>query len=591
MDEEKVKYRDKISVSGFQSKSRSNFNSNSNDGHHVFHPRDSQGGHIDSPQYVKGINSLNKADNVSDNNKQENNNARDYNPNRPYHQDKFNRQDRSDGQVGQNGNNRRLGENPNINSNSEPSDVKKTDIFNNNQVLQPNEGLNENNSLINHQPKNLGQNGASPQIESKNINKSNITPSSLGTQSTKGVPSKPVYNQKNGSEDPKKQLAKETVSNVASSYNPLLGKAVRKFSDTKLGNKIIERSMKNKPLASKLVDKMLPAGNQPTDSEGKNASEKSQENSLDKVTTIIMTPKMKIILPICLASCVVLFMVCLIFVAAQSHFSILGVDLSSQIDMDAADVQDKLMKEQNSMDAADVNNLITNSSSTSSGANNDNSGNTDGNNTSSDTNYVSNSSTSDSDGRLKKINIENGFKNTIFYYSQSDYGESYGGYGSIGSYGCGPTSLSIVISSILQQPHDPIELTNYMCNKGWCSANGAAWDQVVSVEREYAEKYGFKQKSVSDLNELRNMLKGGNALAVTIMASGGGRPNIIFNDGTGMYFEGHYFVIAGIAENGDGIVIDPSSHGGNNGKTTSLETLAENNHNSDSAPSFWVVYK
>ena len=580
MDEEKVTYKENVQQYNLNTQNLTHKSSNNSD-HHVFHKNG-----VSKPALYNGSQIGNKS--PIDTGNQVGN------------KDSLNK----GGQQGQNSpmnNGEQQGQKPPINNvgkqeqkppiNNGVQKEQKPLLNNGGQQEQKpplnNGGQKEQKPSINNEGKKEKKpplNNGLPKDKASPLNKGNLGTDKLNGNNT-NLSNKDALKQK---------VASDAITKAAKAYNPALGKAVEVASKSKVGKKIMDNAMKKNPFIQKgnIVDKFLPKdNNEPTDGDGKKISEKNQENSLDKVTTIIMTPKMKIILPIVIASCVVMFGICIIIVCAHANYTVYGVDLSSQISIDDMDIQDKIMSEQDTsgIDAAD--NSSQNSSSSSSSSNS-NSTNADSNsNNSNSNNYVSNVTSSDSDSRLKKIKIENGFKDQVFYYSQSDFGESYGGYGTIGSHGCGPTSLAIVISSLLQEAHSPIELTNYMCSNGWCSDNGASWQQIVSVEQDYASKYGLKQKNVSDLDELRKMIRGGNALAVTIMSTGRGRPNIVFNDGTGMYFSGHFFVIAGITPEGDGIVVDPSSHGGNNGKSTSLEVLAQNNHNSSAEPSFWVVYK
>lgn len=179
-----------------------------------------------------------------------------------------------------------------------------------------------------------------------------------------------------------------------------------------------------------------------------------------------------------------------------------------------------------------------------------------------------------------------GFKNKIIYYNQYDYSSyPYGYVGTIASHGCGPTSLAIVISSLLQEEHNPVELTNYMCANYSCSNDGSNWRDIPKIEQDYADKYGFKTAQVGDLDELRRMLSSGNALAVTITNGG-----FYTNYGNLISSGGHYFVITGVADNGNVTIVDPANSN-NTDRTVNLENLAAHNHNSLSEPSFWVVYK
>ena len=132
----------------------------------------------------------------------------------------------------------------------------------------------------------------------------------------------------------------------------------------------------------------------------------------------------------------------------------------------------------------------------------------------------------------------------IYYYNQGDYYDKpYGSYGTIASHGCGPTSLSIVISSFKDEPHDPVEITNYVCETGGCYDSGTAWSHMESTP----EHYGLKSRQTTSANEVVNALGTGNALVIAIMAPGH------FTSG------GHYIVLTGVTNDGKVTVADPAS--------------------------------
>lgn len=185
---------------------------------------------------------------------------------------------------------------------------------------------------------------------------------------------------------------------------------------------------------------------------------------------------------------------------------------------------------------------------------------------------------------VSKANSNGSFSDKIFYYNQYDYnGYPYSTYGSIGSHGCGPTSLAIAISSILQEEHDPIELTNYVCSLGGCTDNGSAYLTIYRVAGDYANKYGFKSEPTSDTEYIKQKLKEGNSIVVTITNGGfyTNSNNLISNGG-------HYFVLTGVDENGQVYLSDPAN-ANNTGRTINIEELAINSNNSPSEPSFCIL--
>ena len=132
----------------------------------------------------------------------------------------------------------------------------------------------------------------------------------------------------------------------------------------------------------------------------------------------------------------------------------------------------------------------------------------------------------------------------IYYYNQGDYYDKpYGSYGTIASHGCGPTSLAIVISSFKDEPHDPVEITNYVCETGGCTDGGTAWSQMESTPKHY----GLKSRQTTSANEVVSALGSGNALVIAIMSIGH------FTSG------GHYIVLTGVTSDGKVTVADPAS--------------------------------
>lgn len=179
------------------------------------------------------------------------------------------------------------------------------------------------------------------------------------------------------------------------------------------------------------------------------------------------------------------------------------------------------------------------------------------------------------------------FKSNIFYYNQYNYTDpyAYGGLGSIAQKGCGPTSLAIAISSMTQEEHDPIEMTNYLCQRGGCANSGSVYSIVYQVAGEYGEKYGFKAEPTSDTDYVKKRLAEGNSLVITITNGG-----LYTNSGNLISYGGHYFVLTGIDEEGQAFMSDPANSN-NTGRTVNIEALATNSNNRPDAPSFCILTK
>lgn len=141
------------------------------------------------------------------------------------------------------------------------------------------------------------------------------------------------------------------------------------------------------------------------------------------------------------------------------------------------------------------------------------------------------------------INFLTGNFSPIHYYNQGDYGEPYGSYGTIATHGCGPTSLAIVISSITGVDHDPVEITNYVCEHGGCTGGGTAWANITST----GEDYGLDVTNTSNRQEVIDALGKGDSLVIVIMCAGH------FTSG------GHFIVLTGVTSDGKVTVADPAS--------------------------------
>lgn len=135
------------------------------------------------------------------------------------------------------------------------------------------------------------------------------------------------------------------------------------------------------------------------------------------------------------------------------------------------------------------------------------------------------------------------FKNQIRYYNQNDYVDyAYGAFGTIKSHGCGPTSMSIVISSFRQENIDPVTTTNWACHNGYCSISGSYHTLICALAKEY----GLDCSQVTDDQVIVDSLASGNSLVVALASPG------IFTTG------GHFLVLTGI-KNGQVSIADPAS--------------------------------
>ena len=76
----------------------------------------------------------------------------------------------------------------------------------------------------------------------------------------------------------------------------------------------------------------------------------------------------------------------------------------------------------------------------------------------------------------------------VVYYNQLD--ERYAGkaYGTdnIGGYGCGPTAMAIVVSSLTDDMVDPVEMAEWSYNNGyWCKSSGSYHALIPAAAEEW----------------------------------------------------------------------------------------------------------
>jgi len=135
----------------------------------------------------------------------------------------------------------------------------------------------------------------------------------------------------------------------------------------------------------------------------------------------------------------------------------------------------------------------------------------------------------------------------VIYYNQKDSrwrNEPYGT-DNIGGYACGPTSMSIVVSSLTGQNYDPIYMAQWAYNNSyWCKESGSYNSLIPGA----AQAWGFKCET-ADPNEKERIidaLRSGN-LVVAIMGAG--------------HFTttGHFIVLRGTTDWGGILVADPNS--------------------------------
>ena len=135
----------------------------------------------------------------------------------------------------------------------------------------------------------------------------------------------------------------------------------------------------------------------------------------------------------------------------------------------------------------------------------------------------------------------------LVYFNQSDPEWADKPYGSdtIGRYGCGPTAMAMVVSSLCDEPVTPSEMAALAAKQGYCAKGHGSY---LSIVNGIARTYGLESKAIGALtvDAVYDALLTGNMLVALV---GPGH----FTDG------GHFIVLRGVTLTGKLLVADPVS--------------------------------
>ncbi len=135
----------------------------------------------------------------------------------------------------------------------------------------------------------------------------------------------------------------------------------------------------------------------------------------------------------------------------------------------------------------------------------------------------------------------------VVYFNQLDekYKNQLYGTDKVGTHGCGPTSMAIVVSSLTGQIYDPIYMCNWSVENGYYAKGSGSYHSLIP---NLAKAFGLNVEGLgNDKAKVVDALNNGK-LVVALMGKG------TFTN------SGHFIVLRGVTSEGKILVADPASY-------------------------------
>ncbi|WP_228744859.1 C39 family peptidase [Paenibacillus sp. S150] len=166
----------------------------------------------------------------------------------------------------------------------------------------------------------------------------------------------------------------------------------------------------------------------------------------------------------------------------------------------------------------------------------------------------------------------------VVYYNQMDSrwaDKPYGPRDTIGVSGCGPTSLSIVVSSLTSKKIDPVNMANWAYNNGYLAEGTGSYHSLIP---DGAQHFGLNVQGAAqkDQQTIINALSSGK-LVVAVMGKG--------------HFtsSGHFMVLRGVTSEGKILIADPASRKRSEQEWDFSIILNEARKNATAGGPFWII--
>lgn len=166
---------------------------------------------------------------------------------------------------------------------------------------------------------------------------------------------------------------------------------------------------------------------------------------------------------------------------------------------------------------------------------------------------------------------------TVTYYNQLDERWCYLPYGTddIGGYGCGPTAMAIVVSSLTAETVDPAHMAQWAFENGyWCSKSGSYHTLIPGAAEAWG--LGVEGCTSNEPQRIVDALAEGK-LVVALMTKG--------------HFtsQGHFIVLRGVTSEGKILVADPSSYARSEKQWDLSIILNEASRRAGAGGPFWII--
>lgn len=165
----------------------------------------------------------------------------------------------------------------------------------------------------------------------------------------------------------------------------------------------------------------------------------------------------------------------------------------------------------------------------------------------------------------------------VVYFNQCDerFADKPYGTDKIGTHGCGPTSMSIVVSTLSDETIDPIQMSEWAYKNGyWCNNSGSYHSLIPGAAAAW--KLPVEGCTASEPQRIVDAL-GSGKLVVAIMTKG--------------HFtsSGHFIVLRGVTAEGKILVADPASYKRSQQEWDLSIILNEASRRAGAGGPFWII--